>query len=307
MVLAIAKTEENVIILDDATKARARQMFFPDVPDDVLRVVWLWCEMYKINPFAKHIVVLKFWNKKKNGYDYTPYITRDGVVAHAQESGLISAIQVQHGVELSTGEKYCTVSVYRKDSGLPYTSTYFMSEWQPKNTEDERGSKFWRDMPRNMLAKTAIRHAVLQVVPLSIPVLDENSTYFNAMMKTVSGVLAVDEPDAPPQLPAPSLDPVETVNVTTLTETLADPVLEGETMPDVPAADPEVLEKARVDVAILGEDVFGPDKWQAMKPVLIRGINPTATTLEDLGMAELTQFTAQLTAKKLGATGPRRL
>lgn len=309
MALSIVKADEKAIVLDDAAKARARQMFFPDVPDDVLNVVWLYCEMYRINPFAKHIVVLKFWNKKKSAYDYTPYITRDGVVAHAQETGLISAIQVQHGVELATGEKYCTVSVYRKDSSRAYTNTYFMSEWQPKSDGDERGSKFWRDMPRNMLAKTAIRHAVLQVVPLSIPVLDENSAYFNAVMKNISGVLAIDEPTPLPELPAPTAEPVETVDPATLVDTLADPVIEGESVPETPApsVDSDTLEKARVDVAIMGEDVFTPDVWKIKKASLIRGIKSDATTLEDLNLEELARLTATITAVKMGNGGNRRL
>lgn len=312
MALSMVSVDEKAVVLDDATKARARQMFFPDVPDDVLNVVWLYCEMYRINPFSKHIVVLKFWNETKKDYNYTPYITRDGVVAHAQETGLISAIQVQHGVELATGEKYCTVSVYRKDSSRAYTNTYFMSEWQPKNLDDKK-AKFWRDMPRQMLAKTAIRHAVLLVVPLSIPVLDENSTYFNAVMKNVSSVLAIDEPATTPELPAPpASEPVETVDPAALVATLADPVIEGEAVSEpTPAPTPEPvddkLESARADVDANGQGIFGVDGWKVKKASLIRGVKPSATTLEDLNREELTHLQLAITAAKLANNGNRRL
>ncbi|GIK65981.1 MAG: hypothetical protein BroJett018_37750 [Chloroflexota bacterium] len=316
---AVETRASNELVWNDQTKIMIREALFKGVPDDAVDMAFMWCQMYRLNPFSRHVVILKFHDYKKKTDTYTPYITRDGVVAHAQDTGLLESIQVQHGTDFKTGEAWCTATIYRKDSSRPYTFTAFLSEWQPKQDPDaewKTKNSLWYTKPRHMLAKVAIMHGVRHAIPMSVPVLDEDHQYFQTVMSAAASVVAVGQLEAGEPVEAAHEEGVitEHVDPSQLSDLFGDdhmPTVEGETIteptPQPETVDPDALEKARVDVAILGEDVFTPDGWKVKKASMIRGINPQAKTLEDLNLAELTQLVATLTAKKLGASGSRRL
>lgn len=314
---ALQIVEQPKRSLSADAKQRAREMFFKDVPDDVLEVVWSWADRYGLDVFAGHIVALPFKNKEKSAkakrdvYDYVPYVTRDGALHHAMQSGLLVSFQALPGVQLSTGREYCEVFVYRRDTNIPTRMTLFMDEWKPKGESlDWSKNAMWKSKPSMMLQKTAIRQAVLQAIPLTIPVLTEDTSYFDTVMSVARG-LEIETPQQPQLAPVP---PTPQIDATVypagqLMDIIADPVIEGESVPETPApsVDPDTLEKARVDVAIMGEDVFTPDVWKIKKASLIRGVKSDATTLEDLSLEELARLTATITAVKMGNGGNRRL
>lgn len=313
---AIEATKPAELVWNDETKAMIRKTLFPNVPDEAVNMALTWCEMYSLNPFSRHVVILKFGSKDK-GETFVPYITRDGVVAHAQDTGLLDSIQTRWGTDLKTGELWCEAVVYKKESSRPYTFTAFLSEWQPK--EDPKNlwktqNSLWYTKPRHMLAKVAIMHCTKMAIPMSIPVLDEDSSYFHTVMSAASAVVAVGEIEAVPEQPAALESGVitESVDPAKLSDLFSDdhmPTIEGESVPETPApsVDSDTLEKARVDVAIMGEDVFTPDVWKIKKSSLIRGVKSDATTLEDLSLEELARLTATITAVKMGNGGNRRL
>lgn len=294
--------------LSPEAKQRAREMFFKGVPNDVLEVIWSWADRYGLDVFAGHITALPFKDKKASDkagqavYNYVPYVTRDGALHHAMQSGLLVSFQAIPGVQMSTGREYCEVFVYRRDTNIPTRMTLFMDEWKPKDGAlDWDKNAMWKNKPSMMLQKTAIRQAVLQAIPLTVPVLSYDTTYF----ETVMNVAHIAEVEQPQITPSPSVVQIEApmYPASQLLEMVDDPTSE----PETPAVDPEVLEKARVDVAILGEHALGADGWQARKSPMIRGIKPGAATLDDLGLEELARLTATLTALKMTGNGKQRL
>lgn len=314
---ALQVTEQPKRVLSHEAKERAREMFFKNVPDDVLEVVWGWAERYGLDVFAGHIVALPFKNKEKSAkaksdvYDYVPYVTRDGALHHAMQSGLLVSFQSFPGVQLATGREYCEVFVYRRDTNIPTRMTLFMDEWKPKGeTLEWSKNAMWKSKPSMMLQKTAIRQAVLQAIPLTIPVLAEDSSYFDTVMSAARGFEI--ETSQQPQLPVvpdtPQIDaPVYPAGQ--LMDIIADPVIEGEavTDPTPPTIDPDVLEKVRLDIDIDGESTFGVDGWQIKRASLIRGVKSGAKTMTDLTGEELTRLRVALTAAKMGYGGNRRL
>lgn len=307
---AVQTHAKQELIWNDETRAHVRQTCFPDAPDNAVGTALLWCETLRLNPFLRHVVIMKFWREKKKAYDYVPYISRDGVVAHAQNTGLLESIQVVHGVVHGTGEKWCEAIVYRKDSTKPYRFTAFLDEFKVESNHK------WKDMPRHMLAKAAIKHCVNMAIPLSIPVLDDDSAYFAIVMASATGVI-----EAPPDM-AKLPDVVEgqateaeAVDPAQLSNYFAEdsmPTIVGETVienqpPSAPVDDPDAIEKARADVQVLGEDALGVAKWKTMKLALIRSVKATAESVDDLNLEELAKLTTTLVAKKLGAGGDRRM
>lgn len=319
MTNALALPTSKQIVLTEELKQRAIDMFFKGVPQDVLETVWLWSERYSLDIFAGHVVVLRFKDGKaskaagRDVYNYTPYVTRDGALAHANQSGLLVSYQVFFGVQMATGREYCEVFVYRRDSNIPFRMTLFMDEWKPKGEQlDWDKNAFWRSKPSMMLQKTAIRQSVLQAIPLTIPVLTEDSSYFDTVMRSKGPLVDV----SPIELPTPKEEPKQIeppmYPASSLMDMVADPVDETPTVienqpPSAPVDDPDALEKARADVHTLGEDALGVAKWKTMKLPLIRSVKATAESLEDLNLEELAKLTTALIAKKLGAGGERRM
>lgn len=300
--------------LSDAARQRIRDVYFPDVPDDVMETIYFWAEGYSLNPI--HIKALHFKVKdKKSGQTkdvYVPYVNRDGVLDHAHRTGLLEGVQVRHGYETATGDYYVEVLVYRKDCRVPTTRTYFLSECRPKaRWENDERCAFWDKSPRDMLQKTGVRRAVLEDFPLSLPVVDEDSSYFDLVMSARSGVVEIPGEITEDLLPTSKKDETLSIAPNQLLDFVNAPTEQKAVVENQPPSasvdDPAALDTKRADVELLGEDVFGAAKWKAVKLGLIRGIKSEAASIDDLSLEELTKLTQTLVAKKLGASGSRRM
>jgi hypothetical protein len=81
-------------------------------PRDVkARALVALAQRYGLDPLAGHLVLV----------DRKPYVTRDGLLHVAHRSGQLDGIELVAGPDLVEGEWRCTVAVYRKDMGRPFT------------------------------------------------------------------------------------------------------------------------------------------------------------------------------------------
>ena len=81
------------------------KFIWKDVPDDGKRLGWNYCEEYGLRADLKHLSLL--WSKKRQCY--TPYITRDGLIWVANNSG------IKWGIEI--GEPLQTINPYKDAAG----------------------------------------------------------------------------------------------------------------------------------------------------------------------------------------------
>lgn len=92
----------------DKTKILASLGLDPRKPET--HALMLVCERYNLDPVLKHLVLIKD----------KPYITRDGYLEVAHQSGQLDGIEVvDQGV--TDAEWWAKVSVYRKDMSRPFT------------------------------------------------------------------------------------------------------------------------------------------------------------------------------------------
>lgn len=186
----------------------------PDNPAD--RAMVAVCRHYGFDPILKHVIVLP-----KGGV----YVTRDGLLHVAHQSGQLDGIVVDDGPTLVDNEWVTKVSVYRKDMTHPFT---FVGRY-PVNG----GNKQYAP---EMSLKAAESHALRRAFAITgLPTVDEQ------------------RPDTPPQRSglaaalAPDPSPVA--------ETLAETTVAVGGAGSIPASDPATGEVYDVSEAELIEDV----------------------------------------------------
>lgn len=127
----------------------------PNSPAD--RAMVAVCRHYGFDPILKHVVVIP-----KGGV----YITRDGLLHVAHQSGQLDGIVVEDGPRLVDGEWVTKVSVYRKDMSHPFT---FVGRY-PINGGN-------RQYAPEMSLKAAEAHALRRAFSITgLPTLDENQS-----------------------------------------------------------------------------------------------------------------------------------
>lgn len=117
-----------------------RRTMFKNVPDDELALTMLMAKRYDLDPVAKHIVVIRF-NKQ-----FTPYITRDGLLHVAHQSGQFDGMTCTYSKD-DIGE-YAEATVHRKDMSHPFVYRAYRHEY-------DTGKYTWGTHPIAMTTKTA--------------------------------------------------------------------------------------------------------------------------------------------------------
>jgi phage recombination protein Bet len=154
---------DNAITVTQAQETAgqlARRMFFANIPNDVVNAALLVCQRYNLDPLLKHIALIY---NKKNG-QYTIYITRDGLVHNAHQSGQLDGMHVTFGKSDDGVWAECTV--YRKDMKHPFVYRVYASEYQASGYA-------WKTHPRAMLTKAAEVFSLRRAFNVSLPVREE--------------------------------------------------------------------------------------------------------------------------------------
>lgn len=175
-----------------------RSLILKNATDAQLRLVLGICDRYGFDPLLKHVVIV----------GNNLYVTRDGLLHLAHQSGQFDGIEVEMQV-LPSGEWAATCTVYRKDMGRPIRYTAFESEHKPSNP----GGSAWGKYPRAMLQKCAEVMALRRAFDVSVGAAEEIG-YDGITPQTNAGRVTVVEAApaqlaAPPPLPAQPLGPEE--------------------------------------------------------------------------------------------------
>jgi len=129
------------------------------------------CRHYGFDPILKHVVVIP-----KGGV----YITRDGLLHVAHQSGQLDGIVVEDGPTLVDGEWVTKVSVYRKDMGHPFT---FVGRYPVSG-----GNKQYAP---EMSLKAAESHALRRAFSIAgLPTLDGRRPAETPQRRSLSDVMA---------------------------------------------------------------------------------------------------------------------
>lgn len=160
----------NVGAFDAADENLVRYLGLnPNNPAD--RAMVAVCRHYGFDPILKHVVVIP-----KGGV----YITRDGLLHVAHQSGQLDGIVVEDGPRLVDGEWVTKVSVYRKDMAHPFT---FVGRY-PTNGGN-------RQYAPEMSLKAAEAHALRRAFSIAgLPTLDERREDVRPQRRGLDDVLA---------------------------------------------------------------------------------------------------------------------
>ncbi len=172
--------------ISDPTEERRllRQLILKNASEEQTNLVIGICDRYGFDPMLKHVVIVS----------NNLYVTRDGLLHLAHQSGQFDGIEVEM-TQLQGGEWVATCTVYRKDMSRPIRYSAFESEHKPANTANSA----WAKYPRAMLQKCSEVMALRRAFDVSIGAAEEIG-YDGSNPQTNVGRVTVIEA-APAQLP----------------------------------------------------------------------------------------------------------
>ncbi len=177
----IQKANPNV----DDVDALVRRTMFANQPADLVNMTLLICQRYDLDPLLKHVVLIKG----------NIYVTRDGLLHVAHQSGQLNGMHVTLGKDDFGMFAECTI--YRRDMEHPFTYRVYRDEYDSKTGA-------WRTHPRAMLIKTAEVFTLRRAFDVALTPIEE--------MGTVDTVIDRHQPD-PPSRPASTVTQAEPVAV----------------------------------------------------------------------------------------------
>ena len=162
----IQKANPNVDDID----ALVRRPMFANQPPDLVNMTLLICQRYDLDPLLKHVVLIKG----------NIYVTRDGLLHVAHQSGQLNGMHVTLGKDDFGMFAECTI--YRRDMEHPFTYRVYRDEYDSKTGA-------WRTHPRAMLIKTAEVFTLRRAFDVALTPIEE--------MGTVDTVIDRHQPDPP--------------------------------------------------------------------------------------------------------------
>ena len=162
----IQKANPNV----DDVDALVRRTMFANQPTDLVNMTLLICQRYDLDPLLKHVVLIKG----------NIYVTRDGLLHVAHQSGQLNGMHVTLGKDDFGMFAECTI--YRRDMEHPFTYRVYRDEYDSKTGA-------WRTHPRAMLIKTAEVFTLRRAFDVALTPIEE--------MDTVDTVIDRHQPDPP--------------------------------------------------------------------------------------------------------------
>jgi len=149
----IQKANPNV----DDVDALVRRTMFANQPADLVNMTLLICQRYDLDPLLKHVVLIKG----------NIYVTRDGLLHVAHQSGQLNGMHVTLGKDDFGMFAECTI--YRRDMAHPFTYRVYRDEYDSKTGA-------WRTHPRAMLIKTAEVFTLRRAFDVALTPLEEMDT-----------------------------------------------------------------------------------------------------------------------------------
>jgi len=153
---AIQKANPNNPNVDDVD-ALVRRTMFANQPADLVNMTLLICQRYDLDPLLKHVVLIKG----------NIYVTRDGLLHVAHQSGQLNGMHVTLGKDDFGMFAECTI--YRRDMAHPFTYRVYRDEYDSKTGA-------WRTHPRAMLIKTAEVFTLRRAFDVALTPIEEMDT-----------------------------------------------------------------------------------------------------------------------------------
>lgn len=138
-------------------------------PLEVYVMMGYTCTRLQLDPFAKQVFFLPFWDTRKQDWQITTVVSIDGMRLVAQRSGLYAGQDdVSYDTEDGDNPNRASSTVYKlnKKTGdrMPTTATARWNEYVKKNKEGSVTGQ-WRDRPWLMLGKCAEALALRKAFP----------------------------------------------------------------------------------------------------------------------------------------------
>ncbi len=141
----------------DDVDALVRRTMFANQPADLVNMTLLICQRYDLDPLLKHVVLIKG----------NIYVTRDGLLHVAHQSGQLNGMHVTLGKDDFGMFAECTI--YRRDMEHPFTYRVYRDEYDSKTGA-------WRTHPRAMLIKTAEVFTLRRAFDVALTPIEEMDT-----------------------------------------------------------------------------------------------------------------------------------
>lgn len=192
-------------------------LILTDATEEERNLVLNICGRYNLDPLLKHVALIGSGNRK------SLYITRDGLIRVAHQSGQFNGMQVVKSEQNGAGKWRVTVDVYRKDMDHPFRYTAIQEEHeQPKRGQYDGP---WQKSPHAMTQKCAEVMALRRAFDVALGAAEEVG-YDGSQRSNIGEVTIIDATPhelhsaplaaprgkpvppqpAPPPLPAQPLD-----------------------------------------------------------------------------------------------------
>jgi len=157
----------------------ARQKIYAGIPDDDVKLALAICGKYGLDPLLRHLVLIESNKKDKSGnwYKvYNVYVTRDGLLHIAHESGVHFAITFDEPVRKDnpySGESDIYLSGTLKREGHPdFVAGLWFSEYcNTKRDGSAQGA--WATHPAAMHQKAVEVYLLRRGFDVSLPAMEE--------------------------------------------------------------------------------------------------------------------------------------
>ena len=157
----------------------AREKIYAGIPDDDVDLALAICHRYSLDPLLKHVQLIPSNKKDENGQwtkAYSVYITRDGLLHVAHESGTPFAIQFDQPVSLNnpyTGKDDIYLTGKLKRAGFPdLVAGLWFSEYRGTNSAGQPLGA-WKTHPAAMHQKVVEVYLLRRGFDVSLPAYEE--------------------------------------------------------------------------------------------------------------------------------------
>ena len=175
---ALAVRQESTISIQRAT-ILAREKIYAGIPDDDVDLALAICHRYGLDPLLKHVQLIPGNKKGEDGKwtkAYSVYITRDGLLHVAHESGTPFAVQFdepQAKTNPYTTQKDIYLTGKLKRAGFPdLVAGLWFSEYQGTNKEGQPLGA-WKTHPAAMHQKVVEVYLLRRGFDVSLPAYEE--------------------------------------------------------------------------------------------------------------------------------------
>jgi phage recombination protein Bet len=161
---AIAVHQEQ-LEFTSAQRAMIRDTYANGASEKEFQVLLEVAKLRRLNPLLRQIHFVKRWNGQLKRDVWSAQVSVDGLRAIAERTGKYDGQdEAEFGPMVDGFPEWARVKVYRKDWRRPAVGTAYWSEYVQRSKEGGP-TRFWKEMPRVMLAKCAEAIAMRKAFP----------------------------------------------------------------------------------------------------------------------------------------------